>query len=153
MAKTSLRPGAVLELRTPKGLAYVQYVGKHPEYGDVIRVLRGLYDNRCTNFAEVTEQPAYFGFYSAHAAVKEGLVEIVSTIPLAENVGVPDQLRRAGARERGGKVLTWIVENGGVEQVRQSLSELERKLPIAAIWDHELLIRRISSGWTPEQEG
>src|SRR5688500_16504040 len=38
------RPGDVLEVRTSRGLAYVHYTSRHPEYGDAIRVLPSLFD-------------------------------------------------------------------------------------------------------------
>jgi len=152
MTTVTIKPGDMLEAHTPKGLAYIQYVGRHREYGDVIRVFQGHYDHRCTNLIEVALRPAYIAFYSARAAVKQGLVEYIATVPLAEFVVVPSDLRRAAARARSGKVLTWIVESGTGESLRHELSESERELPIAAVWDHELLIERISTGWTPAQE-
>jgi len=37
--------------------------------------------------------------------------------------------------------------------VKSTLSEEERRLPIAAIWNHEFLVQRVSEGWRPEMEG
>lgn len=143
--------GDLLEVQTPHGLSYVQYVGKHPEYGDVIRVLPGSYEHRMSDFTALIEKPGYVAFYSARASVAQGLTEIVGSYPL--QIEVPRNVRRAGARARTGRILTWIVESNGQEMVRKELTETEKQLPIAAIWDHELLILRISEHWSPQQEG
>lgn len=148
----SVKIGDILEVQTPRGLSYVQYVGKHAEYGDVVRVLPGWHEHRITDFAALTARAGYLAFYSARAAVKAGLAKTVGWRPLPGGVEVPRILRRAGARGRTGEILTWIVENGGQETMRRQLSEAEKKLPIAAVWDHELLILRMSQEWLPEHE-
>ncbi|MCS7123146.1 MAG: hypothetical protein RMJ17_01025, partial [Candidatus Aenigmarchaeota archaeon] len=38
--------GDVFEIKTPKGFAYVQYSIRHPDFGEIIRVLPGLYPDR-----------------------------------------------------------------------------------------------------------
>ena len=148
-----VKTGDILELQTPRGLSYAQYVGKHTEYGDVIRVVSGWHGHRVTDFVGLLSQSGYLAFYPASAAVKNGLAEIVGSHPLPVGVSVPQSLRRAGARGRTGQVLTWIVEIAGHDIVCKELDEAQRKLPIAAVWDHALLIERISQGWSPEQEG
>jgi hypothetical protein len=145
------KPGDLLEIETPKGLAYVQYVGQHPEYGDVIRVLPGFHEHRDSDFNGFIEKPGYLAFYSARASVAQGLSRIVGSYPLG--IEVPNNVRRAGARAKTGEILTWIVESDGYEIVRERLSEMEKQLPIAAVWDHELLVMRISQEWMPEKEG
>jgi hypothetical protein len=50
-------------------------------------------------------------------------------------------------------VETWIIEDGASELVTKKLSETERELPIAVIWNRELLVQRVSEGWRPEMEG
>ena len=148
-----LKAGDILEVQTSRGLSYLQYVGKHTEYGDVIRVLPGWHEYRVTDFTALIAKAGYLAFYSARAAVTRGFVETIDSCPLPTGVEVPRNLRRAGARGPSGAILTWIVENAGQETLRRELTEAEKKLPIAAIWDHELLVLRISQGWSPEQEG
>lgn len=50
-------------------------------------------------------------------------------------------------------VLTWIIEENGVEALTSDLASDQLKLPIASIWDHELLKDRPLEGWSPEQTG
>ncbi|MFC1597737.1 hypothetical protein ACFL5Q_07360 [Planctomycetota bacterium] len=148
------KPGDLLEVKSSRGLSYVQYVGKHPEYGDVILVLPGCFKGRPSDLTCLVDEAAGFlAFYSARAAVLQDLAEIVASHNLPSEIEVPTKLRRAGARGPGGEVRTWIIENEDHEIVREKLSDLEKQLPIAAIWDHELLTRRISEGWRPENQG
>jgi hypothetical protein len=65
---------------------------------------------------------------------------------------VTRQRFRPGARA-GLTVTTWIMEDVSSEEVKQQLSAEERNLPIAVIWNHELLLQRVREGWRPEMEG
>jgi hypothetical protein len=49
-------------------------------------------------------------------------------------------------------VVTWIVIDGNAELLRDKLNAEERRLPIAVIWNHELLVQRLAEGWRPEEE-
>jgi hypothetical protein len=142
------KPGDVLELEVGNRFAYVHYVGKHSEYGDAILVNPKLSD-RLSSVTGKMFSEAYFAFYPVAAAVGQGLVRVVGHLPPPE---VPQRLRRAGVRS-GRRVDTWIIEGGSGEIVKAKLSEDEQKLPIAAIWNHDLLVQRIAEGWTPVQEG
>jgi hypothetical protein len=148
-----VKTGDVLEVKSSRGYTYIQYVGKHAEYGDVIRVLPGIYDRSLPDVREIVESVGYLGFYSARAAVSQGLAMILGPFPLPSSTSVPINVRRAGARGPDGTVLTWIIEREGQEFVRENLTDSEKQLPIAAIWDHELLMLRVCEGWHPSKEG
>jgi hypothetical protein len=141
------KPGDVLRWNTPKGFAYLQYIGRHPEYGDAVLVSPTLGGER------PAEDPmfsgAYVAFYPATAAVAKGLVEVVDHLPAPK---VPERLRRPGARS-GLRISTWIIEDGTSETVKSKLSEDDLRLAIAVIWNHELLTQRVLEGWDPLQEG
>lgn len=147
------RVGDVLEIATPNGLAYVQYVGKHSEYGDVVHIVSKCHQQRPANLSPIINAPGYLAFYPARLAVNSGLANIVETHDLPSGVELPMQLRRAGARLPDRTIATWIVEHNGQETVHRELSDDQKGLPIAAIWNHELLIQRIVEGWTPQKEG
>ncbi|MCI0571579.1 MAG: hypothetical protein L0Y66_12555 [Myxococcaceae bacterium] len=151
MAKVKV--GDVLEIPTPEGLAYAQYVGKHPEYGDAIWVVPKVFEKRPGDLRAVFEgESGYLTFYPVRAAVTQGLVGGVAPLPVTPGRSIPPTLRRAGARAAGGRVLTWVISTGPEEVVRKELSETEARIPIAAIWNHELLQQRITQGWRPERE-
>lgn len=147
MAKR-LRPGDVLEVRLPDGLGYLLYVGAHAEYGDAVKVSPAVATQRPSVSHELFER-GYVTFYPARAALAQGLVMIVGNLPAPSLPGV---LRRPGARS-GCSVETWIIEDQSGESVTRTLTREERHIPIAAIWNHELLVQRIAEGWRPEKDG
>ncbi len=144
--------GDVLEVATPQSLAYVLYVGKHPEYGDAILIAPRRYAERPDDLESLFDTDGcYVAFYPAAAATAQGLVKIVGKISVPAGLP-PKRIRRAGARS-GSTVKTWVVEsdNGG-DVVKSQLSPSERRLPIGAIWNHEFLVDRLSRAWRPEAE-
>lgn len=143
-----VKAGDVLELKAGNRFAYLHYLGKHPEYGDAVLVSRRLQDRQAAVTGE-NFSAGYVAFYPVTAAVAQGLVEVVAHLPPPD---LPERLRRAGARS-GRRVDTWIIEDGSREVVKAKLSEEELRLPIAAIWNHELLVQRIDEDWNPEHEG
>ena len=147
-----LKAGDVLEVMTPKVLAYIQYLGKHSCYGDTIRVLPGFHTDRPEDFGPLVAEPGYVTFYPAGAAVAQRLVDIATSAALPAGVGVPTKLRRSGAMTNSGKTLAWIVEDGEKETLRRKLTEAEKKLPIVEILSHDCLITDICDGWSPEQD-
>ena len=138
----------MLELKVGERFAYMHFVGKHPEYGDAVLINSQLGARQKSIFAEYFAN-GYIAFYPVTAAVAQGLIEVDGYLPPQK---LPERLRRAGARS-GRHVKTWIIESGTEEVVKNKLSNEERRLPIAAIWNHELLVQRISEGWDPMQEG
>lgn len=142
------KPGDILELRVDDHFAYLHYIGKHPEYGDAILVGSLLKERQASITAQIFSR-GYVAFYPAVSAVAQGLVEVVAQLPPPK---LPERLRRAGARS-GSCVDTWIIEDESGEIVKAQLSEEELRLPIAAIWNHELLVQRISEDWDPSREG
>lgn len=143
-----LKSGEVLELAAGNRFAYLHYIGKHPEYGDAVLVSPKLHERQNAVTNEMFSN-GYVAFYPVAAAIAQGLVHVVGHLPPPN---IPQRLRRAGARS-GRRVDTWIIESDSGEVVRTKLSEDEQRLPIAAIWNHDLLVQRIAEGWTPTQEG
>jgi hypothetical protein len=147
MAKRA-KAGDVLELLAGSGLIYVHYLGKHAEYGDGIAVCPTMHAERARVGPELFRS-AYVTFYPASVAVARGLAEIVGHL---SSPGLPKRFRRAGVRSSE-KVETWVIEDISGEVVKRALSDAERKLPIAAIWNHEFLTQSVLEGWRPEMEG
>jgi hypothetical protein len=105
------------------------------------------------DFTSLVTKSGYLAFYPARHAVAQGLAEVVASYKPPNFVEVPRRVRRVGARGRKGTPLSWILEDEGEETLRKSLNSAERELPIAAIWNHELLVARISEKWDPQSEG
>lgn len=147
------RPGDILEVSTPRGLAYVHYSAKDPEYGDAIRVLPGFFTTRPADFTLLASNPeAYFTFYPAVAAVSQGLVEVVARVPVPPGQGLPSVYRRPGASARDGRILAWLICEGAKETLVRELSEEQLHLPVAAIWMHDTLVSYLTEEWRPEHE-
>jgi hypothetical protein len=148
MAKRA-KPGDVLAISVPDGAIYLHYLGRHSEYGDGVALCPRIQASGAA-ITLALFRDAYVAFYPVIAAVGRGLADVVGHLP---SPGLPHRLRRPGARV-GSKVATWVLEDrSGAEVVKRHLSEEERHLPIAVIWNHELLVQRVVEGWRPEQEG
>lgn len=132
----------------PEGRIYLQYLGTHREYGDGVAVSPTAFP--CpVPVAENVFGDSYVVFYPARAAVARGLAKVVGWLPPR---GIPTRLRRPGAR-LGSKVETWIIEDDSREEVKRQLMEDDLRIPLAVIWNHELLLQRVREGWRPENEG
>jgi hypothetical protein len=140
--------GDVLEVTVPGGVAYLHYLGTHPDYGDGVAVSAGRFAEPVTVSEELFRN-SYVTFYPARAAVVRGLARLAGRLP---SPGLPTRMRRAGAMS-GDRVVTWIIEDSSGEEVKRRLSQDELRLPLAEIWNHEFLVQRVVDGWRPENEG
>ena len=143
-----LRPGDLLEIRTDKGFLYISYIGKHNEYGDSVLVCPQIYLSQTESKADLFKK-CYIAFYPATAAVKKKLAMIVGH---NEPHDLPTRFRRPGARSKQGAIQKWIIEDGSTEKLKTSLTRDEISIPLASIWNHEMLIHKVENGWRPENE-
>ena len=93
----------------------------------------------------------YIAFYPVMAAVSQGLASVVGHHDT--RLEIPTKLRRPGARAKDGTVLAWVIEANEQESLTKTLTAEERALPIAVIWNHEMLCTRLRESWRPENEG
>jgi hypothetical protein len=148
------RLGDVLEVSTPRGLAYIHYTYfTYQPYREVIRVLPGFFTERPADFTTLVNNPeAFFAFYPARVAVSQGAVEIVAHHPVPPEKVFPAVYRRAGASNREGRVLAWIICEGTKETLVRELSEEQRYLPIFSIFLHDSLVSALTEEWRPEHD-
>jgi hypothetical protein len=79
--------GDILEIKTPAGLAYLQYTHEHPSMGALVRILPGLYQGRPRDFTDLSRQrELYFTFYTLEYALPKRETEIVSHQPVPDCV-------------------------------------------------------------------
>lgn len=152
VSRKRARSGDIIEVRTPRGLAYAHYTAKHPEYGEAIRVLPGFFEARPEDWSTLLAHEGYFTFYPVGPAVSQGLVEIAANQPILPGREVPSTFRRYGWITREGQVKTWLINDGTRDIVRTELSAEERRMPLAEVWNHAFLIERLVEEWHPEQE-
>lgn len=145
--------GDIIEMKTPYGLAYAQYTHKHPLYGNLLRVFPGLYERRPDSFKELVDsKERFYIFFPLGAAVSRAIVTLV------DNEAVPlcaqefPLMRKAGGIDRSGKVLNWWLWDGKREWRVDCLSQEQKKLSVAEVWNDTLLIERIVEGWSPQDE-
>lgn len=155
--KTRRRPnvGDIIEIVTPNGLAFAQYINydKKRHQGTLLALLPGLFAERPDSIETlVAQNPLYFFFYPLGAALRQGLVEFVTNIPVpAFNNSFP-LMRCKGMIEKDGKVTNWWLWDGDKMWRVEQLSPEDYQLSTDGVWGHELLIQRIVDGWTPAQD-
>jgi hypothetical protein len=85
--------GDLIEIETPRGYAYAQYVHKHrepPRMGSLIRQLPGFYRERPDNFNALVDAEGRFSvFFPLGAALNRGIFRIVASEPVAMSRGTP----------------------------------------------------------------
>jgi hypothetical protein len=89
----------------------------------------------------------YIIFYPANYAVKLKLATVVGHLA---PVPMPTVFRRRGGINREGKVLNWFIDDEHGTTSTEVLTDAQRLLPIASVWNHELVLMRMAEGWRPE---
>lgn len=124
MRRRATRVGDIVEVKTPKGLAYLQYTHDRKGMGELVRILPGLFAVRPADFAQLANQrELYFVFYTLRHALKKRLVEVASHQPIPEWVR-QYPLMRWPARSQGG-IIGW--EN--IQRCRRSHSRVASTYP------------------------
>jgi hypothetical protein len=77
---------------------------------------------------------------------------VVEVVAQSSPPKLPKRFRRPREIPGDGAVEAWVIEGGWREVVRQNLSDEERRMPIADVWNHESLRQRIANGWTPQTD-
>jgi hypothetical protein len=145
----------VIEIPTPKGLAYAQYTHKHdipPRYGSLLRVLPGLFSHRPADFSELVNQPpAFTTFFPLGAACNRGILHVVASEAIPPHSS-PFPIFRNSHRDKTGKrVGPWFLWDGQREWKVETLTDQQlRDYPPLGTWNDTLLIERILAGWRHE---
>jgi len=150
------RIGDVIEIDTPKGLAYAHYTHKHntpPYYGALLRVLPGLHAERPLRFSSlVALPPAFSTFFPLGPACNRGIVRIVATEELPQHSQAFPTFRNGHIDRQGKHVGPWFLWNGTREWRVAALTpaELAAYPPLQGVND-TALIEMIVSGWRHER--
>lgn len=154
MASKKPRFGDIIEITTPKGLAYLQYTAKDALYGDLVRILPGLFQTRPSSFEKlVGGKELYFTFYPVTAPILREVLTIVSNEEIPRWAqGIPI-MRKAGGRTNQGKVRNWWIVEGDQSFKVDTLTPEQENLSVMGIWTHPLLVHRLVEGWLPKDAG
>jgi hypothetical protein len=142
--------GDIIEIPTVRGLAYAQFMHKHPIYGALLRVIEGFHSLRPA-VQSVAQLPTQFvAFFPLGAAVSRRIFEIVGNEPVPlESREFP--IFRSGTPDPNTKrVQTWWLWDGTNDWRVSELSPEQRKYPILGTWNDTLLIERIVQQWRHE---
>lgn len=145
-----LKIGDVLEVKTSKGFAYIQYTHEDPVCGEIVRVLEGTFiDTQHTDqLCILVQKPhAFIAIIPLAAAVRKKIFKVVARCDIPDFASQYPTFRTAkGAYER------YVLYNGEKKWRKDDLSSGEKAFPIRSIWNDTLLVERIEEGWRPEKE-
>ena len=92
-------------------------------------------------------------FFPLQAAVNRKIVEVVANCEIRDDlIAFPIMRVRGLIDPITNKTTSWALWDGKYEKGTKNLTEEQKKLPIKGTWNDTMLISRIESGWTPEQD-
>ena len=109
------RIGDVIEIPTPKGMAYAQFTHKHdapPRWGALLRVLPGLFPKRPSDFEElVSQRPVFTTFFPLGASCNRGIIHVVASELIPQH-SASFPIFRSSHRDLTGKRVRSVVSLG-----------------------------------------
>lgn len=145
--------GDVIEVPTSKGLAYAQFYHLNPQYGALLRVLPGLFNQRPADLAGLVEcAEVLVAFFPLQAALNQGIFEFVVNVPVPASASAFPLFRTGLPDPQTGKVENWWLWDGQKAWRVGAITDEQRNLPLRGIWNDTILIERIESGWTPASD-
>lgn len=146
------RIGDVIEIATVNGAAFAQYIHRHREFGDMVRVL-GIADSE-SGPDEVAVRPTQFvTFFPLGAACRRGTARILGPASIPESLRQFPSFRQALRLDpRSKEPCRWLLWSGGEELIVAELTADQRSWPIRAIMNDTMLVERALAGWTAEQQ-
>ncbi len=148
------RIGDVFEVKTSKGLVYLQYTHEYtkpPNWGSLIRILQGFYKTRPNHdqfFDLINQQHRFQTFCLLQSAIRNGEVCLVGNFPIPEFAQkFPIFKGSNNMPKTDPKEKVWWLWNGEKEWKVGKLSlEEQKKYPIHRLCDITALIKDIESG-------
>ena len=153
-ARPRIRPriGDVVEIPVAGGFAYAHYSHRHSRYGALLRVLKGIFDERPDDMSQIVDREYQFTtFFPLSAACREGIVTIVVNEDLPERAKEFPTFRARAVGLNGAKGPWWLWDGENEWQIGSLEAGME-SLPIRGVWNDTLLVSRIESGWSHEHD-
>ncbi len=132
--------GDVFEIEIDKQKAYFQYTFKYVPFGYLIRILPGLYTDKCDNIQELVEQKQRFWiFYPLGTAIRRKLITKVGNFAIPTYAQELPPMRARGGIAKDGTVLNWYrCEGTNVQRI--NLTEKDLDLSLRGVANHQYLI-------------
>jgi len=149
---TKIELGDIFEINTVKGKGYFQCVKIDKRNCDTIKVFNQLYDEKPVSIENVTNIPDfYFIGFALGPAFKRKLVEKVGNVSLPIGLELPKYVREK--HKVRGQFLGWnIIDTSTLKiQLVENLSDEQKQLSPAGIWNDTLLKEKLESGWNLEK--
>jgi hypothetical protein len=146
-----IKVGDIFEITTPQGNAYLHYIFKDSEIGELIRILPGLYSERPANLDPLAgAQELCLIFFPLTAAHKKQIVEIVGSYS-SEKFDRPKYMRTEHIVY--GEFLGWhIIETSTWKRkFVKKLDLAQKQLSPWGIWNDTLLVEKLVNNWTLEK--
>jgi hypothetical protein len=141
----------VVCLPTSKGYAYLLYTHRHRKWGELVRVLPGLFTEECTDLASLVKRSEAFStFFLLTMALKHGLVRYAGHVNVPEPMREFPVFRNGLADPETGKVHVWWLWDGEKEWKVGALTDTQKRFPLHRIPNHAQLVEWVESGWRPE---
>ena len=153
MRLPKVKKGDIFELHTNNGIAYFQCVKESPATEvETIRILPGIYVSLEQARLEdlVNKQETFFIKFPLKYGLKKKVIKFVGNYRIPNSVIVPRYYRDMHIVR--GEFIAWHIidsETYMIQSVKE-LSEEQKKLSPAGMWNDTLLAERIAEGWTLE---
>jgi hypothetical protein len=144
--------GDILEISTQRGLAYAQLTHSHPEWGALLWIAPGVWEQRPADVATLVDSAdGFFSFVPLWELMKMGRAQVVghsnvaesrTQFPLFRDYRQTDGEGRARGHRFWDGSKTW--------QVGDHLTPEQLRLPLRELPSPDLFIKRLEDGWRPE---
>lgn len=147
MAKR-VKSGDIVQILTSEGVSYAQLTHVHDEYGYLLRVFDGTYEEIPKNWLEgVTRSVQFSAFFPLQSAVNQSLLSVVANCPVSDTLAeFPVFRSRSGGV--GGSI--WLWDGTSSRMLDRALTDNEYRFPVRGIVSAPLLVERIATGYRAE---
>lgn len=143
--------GDVYEFETSDRYYYAQFINYHETLGYLLRLINGAFPKQARIETLQTLPTSYRFFYALPAAIKLQLIKIVGNLEVPPQETALPNMRTPLLLERG--KARWEISGPTIKRhVVESLSENDRRLTVAEIVGHPIVVERLMLGWKPEKD-
>jgi hypothetical protein len=151
-AFSALSIGDILEISTQRGLAYAQLTHNHPDWGALLWIAPGLWEQRPADVVTLVDAAdGFFSFVPLSELVKTGRAQVVGHSDVAESRAQFPLFRDYRQTDREGRARGHRFWDGSrTWHVGDQLTPEQLRLPLRILPSPDLFIKRLEDGWRPE---